>query len=61
MMIPHQVLCSCCCLPQKEVTGSMLFEDKVEAAERRRKDGNVLFQASKYKEALSKYTMVSSA
>lgn len=33
----------------------MLFEERLEAAERRRADGNALFQAGQLGEAVSKY------
>ena len=36
----------------------MLFEERLEAAERRRREGNDLFAQEKYMEALSKYAMV---
>lgn len=35
----------------------MLFEERVEAAERRRKEGNALFQQRKIADALGKYSM----
>jgi hypothetical protein len=37
----------------------MLYEERLEAAERRRKEGNGLFAEGKYTEALAKYAMVS--
>lgn len=37
----------------------MLYEERLEAAERRRKEGNDLFAASRYTEALAKYALVS--
>lgn len=37
---------------------TMLFEERLEAAERRRLEGNALFAESKYKEALAKYALV---
>lgn len=37
----------------------MLFEERLEAAERRRLEGNALFAKGKYKEALAKYALVS--
>lgn len=37
----------------------MLFEERLEAAERRRLEGNALFAEGKYKEALAKYALVS--
>eukprot|EP00877_Chromochloris_zofingiensis_P010211 jgi/Chrzof1/5443/Cz16g03080.t1 len=36
---------------------NMLFEERLEAAERRRRDGNALFQDGQYTEALGKYAM----
>jgi hypothetical protein len=36
----------------------MFFEERLEAAERRRLDGNTLFAARQYKEALAKYALV---
>lgn len=33
----------------------MLFEERLEAAERRRQDGNTLFKAEQFEEALAKY------
>jgi hypothetical protein len=39
---------------------TMLYEERLEAAERRRKEGNALFAEGKYTEALAKYAMVSS-
>eukprot|EP00882_Tetradesmus_deserticola_P015422 GHRQ01016433.1.p1 GENE.GHRQ01016433.1~~GHRQ01016433.1.p1 ORF type:complete len:408 (+),score=180.53 GHRQ01016433.1:412-1635(+) len=36
---------------------TMLYEERLEAAERRRKEGNVLFAAGKHTEALAKYAM----
>jgi hypothetical protein len=36
----------------------MLFEERLEAAERRRLEGNTLFAEGKYKEALAKYALV---
>lgn len=36
----------------------MLFEERLEAAERRRLEGNALFADGKYNEALAKYKMV---
>ncbi len=33
----------------------MTFEERMEAAERRRQDGNALFQQQQYGEAMSKY------
>jgi hypothetical protein len=38
---------------------TMLYEERLEAAERRRKEGNALFAEAKYTEALAKYAMVS--
>lgn len=38
---------------------TMLFEERLEACERRRLDGNALFAEGKYTEALAKYAMVS--
>lgn len=38
---------------------TMLFEERLEAAERRRLEGNTLFAEGKYKEALAKYALVS--
>jgi hypothetical protein len=35
----------------------MLFEERLEAAERRRKEGNVLFQREEIADALGKYSM----
>lgn len=35
----------------------MLFEDRLETAERRRRDGNSLFQAGSFVDALGKYAM----
>ena len=37
----------------------MLFEERLEAAERRRLEGNALFADGKYTEALAKYALVS--
>jgi hypothetical protein len=39
----------------------MLYEERLEAAERRKKEGNALFAEGKYTEALAKYAMVSSS
>jgi len=39
----------------------MTFEERVEAAERRRVDGNAAFQAGQYGEAMSKYRCGSGA
>ena len=39
--------------------GSLLYEERLERAERRRLTGNELFKAGQYKEALAKYAMVS--
>lgn len=36
----------------------MLYEERLEAAERRRKEGNQLFAAGRYTEALAKYALV---
>jgi hypothetical protein len=36
----------------------MLFEERLEAAERRRLEGNTLFADAKYTEALAKYALV---
>lgn len=38
---------------------TMLFEERLEAAERRRLEGNALFAEGKHKEALAKYALVS--
>jgi hypothetical protein len=38
---------------------TMLFEERLEAAERRRLEGNTLFAQQQYKEALAKYALVS--
>jgi hypothetical protein len=38
----------------------MLFEERLEAAERRRLEGNTFFAQQHYKEALAKYALVSS-
>lgn len=45
--------------PQGVDRRSMLYEERLEAAERRRKEGNTLFAEGKYTEALGKYAMVS--
>lgn len=42
--------------PEKE-TGSMMFEERLDAAERRRIDGNVLFGEGQYADAVSKYVL----
>jgi hypothetical protein len=44
--------------PQIVERSRMLFEERLEAAERRRREGNELFAQEKYLEALSKYAMV---
>jgi hypothetical protein len=46
------------CLPQDRDRRTMLFEERLEAAERRRMDGNALFAEGKYTEALAKYALV---
>ena len=42
---------------QGKASSSMLYEERVEAAERRRQEGNRLFQAGKLTDALGKYAM----
>ncbi len=37
----------------------MLYEERLEAAERRRRDGNDLFAKGQYEAALGKYALVS--
>lgn len=38
--------------------GSLLYEERLERAERRRLAGNAMFQEGRYKDALAKYAMV---
>jgi hypothetical protein len=40
---------------EEKERGLMTFEERLEAAERRRQDGNALFKAGQTTEALSKY------
>lgn len=58
-------LCPHACAPsattQKLDRRAMLFEERLEAAERRRAEGNALFQEGKLTEALGKYALVSAA
>lgn len=49
------------CAAQKLDRRAMLFEERLEAAERRRGEGNALFQEGKLTEALGKYAMVGRA
>jgi hypothetical protein len=51
--------CSCwyAGMQQGESIGSMLFEERLEAAERRRLDGNALFSQARWPEALGKYSL----
>ena len=44
-------------LAQGKASGDMLFEERLEAAERRRKEGNELFQRKESADALGKYSM----
>lgn len=41
--------------PQGRETRSLTYEERLEAAQRRRQDGNQLFKEGQYEEALSKY------
>jgi hypothetical protein len=43
---------------QTENIGSLLYEERLEAAERKRRDGNDLFAAGQYQQALGKYALV---
>lgn len=42
---------------QNRPSSSMMFEDRLEAAERRRLEGNRLFQSQNWVDALGKYSM----
>lgn len=56
---PHVGTCFYLCVfPQDRDRRTMLFEERLEAAERRRMDGNALFAEGKYTEALAKYALV---
>ena len=44
-------------LGQGKASRDMLFEERLEAAERRRKEGNELFQRKESADALGKYSM----
>lgn len=65
MLIEHTAAptlpCACCHVTsaQDRDRRTMLFEERLEAAERRRLEGNALFAEAKYKEALAKYALVS--
>ena len=41
--------------PKQDSDGSLTYEERLEASQRRRLDGNTLFAAQQYEEALSKY------
>lgn len=45
-------------LAQDRDRRTMLFEERLEAAERRRLEGNTFFAQQQYKEALAKYALV---
>ena len=46
---------------QSKERGEMLYEERLEAAERRRLEGNALFKAGQCRDALGKYAAASSA
>ena len=49
--------CAWHCMQSKE-RGEMLYEERLEAAERRRLEGNELFKAGQCRDALGKYAVI---
>jgi hypothetical protein len=52
---PPDAALRCAAPEQARGQGSLTYEERLEAAERRRADGNEAFRTGKYDEALGKY------